>query len=337
MDTGVQNEVWGQKLIDALIAQGIEHFCCAPGSRSSTLALAIANHPKAKWTIHFDERGLCFYALGYGKAAKKPAVVLATSGTGIGNLMPAIMEASNDRIPLIILSADRPPELRDCGANQTCDQVKLFNNFIRWQIDLPCPDERISDRYLASTISHAVAMASYPPAGPVHMNCMFREPLFASQPQSQFLEPHVHVQLPQLSPSEETLNYWSEKLSAKRRGIIVVGSSSNDLTEPVFSLAKRLQWPIFADILSSLRSEDHPLLITHFDPILKCKNDLAIDAVIQFGNRIVSKTLAQWLEKQSLDFYLHISEQPMRQDPAHLVTHRVLADPSLFLRDSTFL
>ena len=331
MDTGLQNEIWAKKLIDAFIAQDIDYFCCGPGSRSTTLSLAIANHPKAKWTVHFDERGTCFHALGYGKAAKKPAVVMATSGTAIGNLLPAIMEASNDQIPLIILSADRPPELRDCGANQTVDQVKLFNNFVRWQTDLPCPDDCLSDRYLASTISHAVMMASFPPAGPVHINCMFREPLF-SHPETAFLSTCVHVDQANLHPSEEAIDDWVEKLSTHRNGIIVVGSSSSDLTDAVFPLAEKLKWPIFADILSSLRSSDHPSLITHFDPILKMKNSTVIDAVIQFGNRIVSKTLAQWLEKQTLEFYLHACEHPVRQDPMHIVTHRVLGSPSIFTR-----
>lgn len=333
MDTGTQNERWARKLIDGLIAQGIDYFCCGPGSRSTTLSLAIANHPKAKYSVHFDERGVAFQALGYGKAAKKPAVVMATSGTAIGNLMPAVMEASNDRIPLIILSADRPPELRDCGANQTVDQVKLFNNFVRWQVDFPCPDDRLTDRYIASTLSQAVAIASYPPAGPVHINCMFREPLFNAPLEHQPLEKCVHVAMPELQPSEEVIEYWTEKLAPKRRGVIIVGSSNDDLSEAVFSLAKQLKWPIFADILSSLRnSANHPSLITHYDPILKLKNNTAIDAVIQFGSRFVSKTLALWLEKQKLEFYLHVSEQPIRQDPAHLATHRVLSAPALFSR-----
>lgn len=333
MNTDARNEIWAKKLIDALIGQGVDYFCCAPGSRSTALSLAIANHPQAKWTVHFDERGLAFHALGYGKASNRPAVVMASSGTAIGNFLPAIMEASNDRTPLIILSADRPPELRDCGANQTCDQVKLFHNFVRWQVDLPCPEDHLSDRYLGSTISHAVMMASFPPAGPVHINCMFREPLFTARREEGSINKHTHVAQPELYPTKEIIDYWAEKLAAKKRqGIIVVGSSSFDLSEAVFSLAEKLQWPVFADVLSSLRrgGADHPSLITHFDPVLKLKNGIAIDAVIQFGNRFASKTLGLWLEKQTLDFYLQIAEQPVRQDPTHLATHRVLAAPSRF-------
>src|SRR5665213_1436421 len=117
MDTGEQNETWAAKLIDALTSQGVDYFCCAPGSRSSPLLLAVANHDKATHSVHFDERGVCFHAVGYAKATGNPAVVIATSGTAVGNLLPAVMEAYNERIPLILLTADIPPEMQDCGAN----------------------------------------------------------------------------------------------------------------------------------------------------------------------------------------------------------------------------
>lgn len=337
MDTGAQNETWAYKIIDAFTALGIDYFCCAPGSRSTSLELSIAGHPKATHVVHFDERGVCFHAVGFGKATKKPAVVVATSGTAIGNLMAGVMEACNERVPLILLSADRPPELRDCGANQTCDQVKLFSNFVRWQVDLPCPDYRLSDRYLASTISHALLMATCPPAGPVHINCMFREPLFSNTIEHLPVGHRVCFEQAVLHPSKETISYWTEILSPECKGVIIAGSCSTEISDAVFALADRLKWPIFADILSSLRTgEGPPSLITHFDPILKLKNTMAADAVIQFGDRFVSKTLSQWLEKQTFKFFLHISDHPMRQDPHHLVTHRVLACPKIFTRELLF-
>ena len=125
-------------LIDQLVQQGVRHFCIAPGSRSTPLALAVREHKGAKLHIHYDERGLGFYALGIAKATLEPAAVIVTSGTAVGNLLPSVMEAHHTCTPLILLTADRPPELRDCGANQTTDQVKIFGPFVRWQIDLPC-------------------------------------------------------------------------------------------------------------------------------------------------------------------------------------------------------
>ncbi|MBS0604045.1 MAG: 2-succinyl-5-enolpyruvyl-6-hydroxy-3-cyclohexene-1-carboxylic-acid synthase [Verrucomicrobia bacterium] len=337
MDTGVQNEGWASKLIDALIRQGVDYFCCAPGSRSTPLALAIANHPKAKRTVHFDERGVAFHAVGYGKATHRPAAVVATSGTAVGNLLPAVMEAYNDRVPLVLLTADRPPELRDCGANQTCDQVKLFQNHVRWQVDLPCPDERILDKYLAATISHAVAMTGACPSGPVHINCMFREPLFSHQIEREFLDRTVSFAHPQLHPTDETIEFWASILCAKREGVILAGSSTIDHSDAIFALADKLKWPVFADILASPRTfEKHPSLITHFDPILKLKTAINANAVIQFGDRFVSKTLSQWLDRQTPEFFLHVSEHTMRQDPTHLITHRVHASPQIFTRELLF-
>lgn len=325
MDTASQNEIYAKLLIDALIHQGIDYFCWAPGSRSTPFALALAAHPQARRMIHFDERGLCFHAVGYAKAARKGAVMIATSGTAVGNLMPAVIEACNERVPLILITADRPPELRDCGANQTCDQVKMFSDFVRWQIDLPCPDDKISEKYLSSTISHAAMMSK---DGPVHINCMLREPLYAKEPVEGKLQRHVHVEHAVPSPSQSAIEHWSKELSKKRNGVILAGSSSP--AEPVLELAMRLNWPVFPDILSSLRM-NHPLLITHFDPILKVK-PMEVEAVIQFGDRFVSKILSQWLDKQSLDFYLHVSEHTMRQDPFHHVTHRVQSCPDLFVK-----
>ena len=111
------NYYFSYQLIDQLIKQGVQDFFLAPGSRSTPLVLAIANHFEARSHIHFDERGLAFYALGYAKASKKPVTILVTSGTAVGNLLPAVMEAKHDSVPLILLTADRSPELRDCGAN----------------------------------------------------------------------------------------------------------------------------------------------------------------------------------------------------------------------------
>jgi 2-succinyl-5-enolpyruvyl-6-hydroxy-3-cyclohexene-1-carboxylate synthase len=333
MDTGSHNQQWAEQLIDVLIAHGVEYFCCAPGSRATPLALAIARYPKNRWSVHFDERGVCFHALGHAKATGKPAVVVTTSGTAVGNLLPGVMEAYNDRTPLILLTADRPPELRECGANQTCDQTKLFTNHVRWQVDLPCPNPEIPLNYLSSTVSHAVAMSLSSPRGPVHMNCMFREPLFAHSTEEKKPIRCVHFAHPELFPSEELITYWAQHLFTPKKGIILVGSHSTVPLKPLLALAERLQWPLFADILSTPRTlKDHPCLIPHFDPILKCKGEVGVDAILQFGDKFVSKTLALWLEKQTPQFYVHVSEHPLRQDPSHLMTHRVHVDPAIFIQ-----
>ncbi|MBS0620421.1 MAG: 2-succinyl-5-enolpyruvyl-6-hydroxy-3-cyclohexene-1-carboxylic-acid synthase [Verrucomicrobia bacterium] len=317
------------QIIDTLVQLGVTHFCFAPGSRSTPLVLALAEHPKASRLSHFDERGLGFYALGVAKAKRAPVALIVTSGTAVANLLPAVMEASLDRIPLILLTADRPPELRACGANQTCDQVKLFGAYVRFEIDL---DPAVPERYLSALLSQAVSMASYPPKGPVHINCMFREP-FDRGKQVEILA--VEVIPPEMRSQPSILSEWKERLAIQERGVILVGSSPHLPVQEIFSLAETLQWPIFADILSPIRSEpDHPTRITHFDPILKSDPSLTASALIQFGNRFVSKTLGEWIQKQSLDFYLHVTDHPDLQDPLHRITHRIYAHTSSLIPDS---
>jgi 2-succinyl-5-enolpyruvyl-6-hydroxy-3-cyclohexene-1-carboxylate synthase len=331
MDEGLLNERFAKHIIDLLVAQGVDYFCCAPGSRSTPLLIAVEAHPRAKRFVHFDERGLGFHAVGFGKATRRAAAVVVTSGTAVANLLPAIIEAHNERVPLLLLTADRPPELQDCGANQTCDQIKLFQNFVRAQIALPCPSTALPERYMATTIAHAVASAMH---GPVHLNCPLREPLFAALPQEILASHSMQLISSVLYPSAYTIAEWTERLFKIKRGVILCGSDHLPYTEAVFRLAEALHWPIFADILSPLRQGGaHDHLITYFDPLLKAKSDLSCDAIVQFGNRFTSKTLQQWLERQSLEFYLHVSDHTMRQDPSHLITHHIHTTPQLFCQE----
>src|SRR5262245_7276987 len=137
------NHFWAALMVEELVRNGVDRFVICPGSRSAPLALAAAGHPKAKTVVHFDERGAGFYAAGYASATLSPAAVITTSGTAVANLFPAVIEASKKKIPMIVLTADRPPELRHTGANQTIDQVKIFGDYARWFVDLPCPDDKI--------------------------------------------------------------------------------------------------------------------------------------------------------------------------------------------------
>ncbi len=174
------NQVWADLLVEELIRAGVGLFCLAPGSRSAPLALAVAAHPRAKYVMHYDERGAAFCALGYGRATRRPAAWITTSGTAVANGMPAVAEASMDCIPMLLVTADRPPELRAAGANQTLDQVKIFGEYVRWQCDLPAPDPAINPAFVLTTADQAAYRAARMPAGPVHLNAMYREPLISS-------------------------------------------------------------------------------------------------------------------------------------------------------------
>ena len=274
------NLYWSSLIIEELIRCGVELFCIAPGSRSSMLTVAAAENKRAKTLVHFDERGCGFYALGYASAAKKPVAIITTSGTAVANLFPSVIEASKKKIPLIILTADRPPELRYTGANQTIDQVKIFGDYVKWFFDFPTPTDEISPKFVLTTIDQLVYRAQSETPGPVHINCMFREPLTPKESTYPkiIINQKIEDWLKQKSPF--TIYHKSESkirdkdiaaLSAKLRniksGIIAVGKlSSKTEQDAALKLAHRLGWPIFADVTSGLRlSSQDPNLIHYFD------------------------------------------------------------------------
>ena len=175
-------DVYVGALIDELIRCGLEHFCVCPGSRSTPLALIVARHPEARLWMHVDERSAAFFGLGLAKARREPVALICTSGTAAANFLPAVVEAHYARVPLVVFTADRPHELRDRGAPQTIDQCRLYGTHVKWFVDLAEPDTSPTlVRYARAIASRAVAVASEGPAGPVHLNCPFREPLIPSR------------------------------------------------------------------------------------------------------------------------------------------------------------
>jgi len=329
---GKYNEEWSFHLVDQLVSQGIEMFCLSPGSRNTPLTLAIARHPKAKVMVHYDERGMSFHALGLAKGKNHPVALVVTSGTAVANLFPAVMEAHFAYVPLIIITADRPPELRDCGANQTSDQVKIFQDFVRWQIDLPCPDDQFSFRFLSTSIAQAVYRANHSPKGPVHINCMLREPFFTTDIPDFSPLSRVEYEEPFLSLKPSVLTKWANRLSSIEKGLIIAGSAlPSPSTHFLYQLAERLNWPIFADITSPARTfGQSSSFISYFDAILKAMPSLYPQAVLHLGDRFVSKTLLEWLNSCSLEWYALIAEHPNRYDPKHSTTHRLQCEPFSF-------
>ncbi len=333
------NEARAKQMIETLVYQGIRYFCIAPGSRSTPLTLAVSEHPLAKTFVHFDERGLGFHALGYVKGGNHLAAIIVTSGTAVGNLLPAVMEASQDHIPLVLLTADRPPELRQCGANQTCDQIKIFQNYIRFQVDVPCPSSETKAPFIDTTIATALSYALSHPKGPVHLNCMFQEPFFSDLPIE--TSPLFTSTSPSFSyeftPGDKNLSLHQieslvDDLSRYEKGIIIVGAMPHHFSiDALFALSRLLQWPLFPDILSPLSSyKETEGMISYFDLILKAgsfNEDFTIDAILQFGNRFVSKKLLELLEIVKPKSYTLVTEHHVGVDPTHLTTHRIVTNP----------
>lgn len=297
-------------IIDQLVQQGVENFCIAPGSRSTPLVLAAINHKKAKLHVHFDERGLCFFALGIAKVKKTPAAIIVTSGTAVGNLLPAVMEAHHSNTPLILLTADRPSELRGCSANQATDQTKIFQSFIRWQADLP---NDLNERYFRSMVADGFFHSIANPPGPVHFNCPFREPLY-----------NPELEVVEGNPIQSLVGRMrAPKMKTPHaKGLILIGKLPNpDDVLPILELAERLLWPVCADIQSNARLYPTVEQIKYYDFIEKPNPEI----VLHFGERMTSKRILEWLKLIRVE-YVHISPYSKLQDPERILTTRVQSD-----------
>ena len=320
----MNNVQWSYHILSSLKAMGLSDLCIAPGSRSSPL-IAAAMESGLRITSHFDERGLGFIALGMAKVQKKPVAIAVTSGTAAGNLLPSIMEASHDDIPLIILTADRPPELLHCGSNQTTDQSKLFGGFVRFAMDLPCSDPRLFS-YLESSCTYAVFTAKRK-KGPVHLNCMFRDPL---------IEPLVTKEKSSFSSYEqgelllrdERIEEIATTLSGIEQGLLILGQEADP---EALLLADSLKWPIIADVTSSLRGY-HPFEIKGYEHLIKLGKLPSFQAVIQCGKRLTSKILIDHLAHLKLKLYYQIDDSSSCFNPSHTILKRFCVSPSSFFK-----
>ncbi|APW99040.1 2-succinyl-5-enolpyruvyl-6-hydroxy-3-cyclohexene-1-carboxylate synthase [Halobiforma lacisalsi AJ5] len=303
--------LWGRTLADELAAGGLEAVCIAPGSRSTPLTVAFAEHPEIDVYSHLDERSSAFFALGRARRTGEPTALICTSGTAAANFHPAVIEANQARVPLLVLTADRPPELRDSGANQTIDQTKLYGDAVRWFAELPEPeaDER-KVRSLRTTAARALAETGGPEPGPVHLNCPFRKPLEPTElpgsvPES-FAEtlagrgregPFVDVDRGDVTLELERARPVADALANADRPLIVAGPADPaDLRdfEPdrAVELAERIGAPLLADPLSGLRFgphvEDGPVY-GGYDAYADAVVDP--DVVLRFGASPTSKPL----------------------------------------------
>lgn len=346
------NYAWAASMVEELVRNGVTYFCIAPGSRSSPLVAAAARHPNVKTVVHYDERGLAFYALGLVSVTKYPAVLICTSGTAAANFFPAVIETSKKKLPLILLTADRPPELRDTGALQTINQVKLYGDYVRWFTDLPAPDEQIDPAFLLTTMDQAVFRSINPMPGPVHINCMFREPLAPEETgfyAEEYVKPVAHWLKKKNVYTEYTTgtihtDFSGDKrlvsvLNKTKRGIIVVGKlGAPEEQQAVLKLSEKLNWPVFPDIVSGLRTRSHKNIILYYDQILTVDSfaeQFPVDTVLHLGGRITSKRWYQYAEKMRPRNYISVLAHSLRNDPLHMVTKRVKSKVADFAESMT--
>jgi len=341
------NYLWSGLIIEELKRTGAARFCIAPGSRSTALTLSAAECDEIPKTIHFDERGLGFYALGISSGGKGPAVLISTSGTAVANFLPAVIEASKKKVPLILLTADRPPELRKTGALQTIDQPGIFGKYVKWEFDLPVPDENIKPEVVLTTIDQAAFMAVSGTPGPVHINCMFREPLAPEEVAGNWQkkaaaiekwlsgdDPYTRYFASSEGVNTESVDQITNIVNRSDSGIIVAGKLKDGEPEMVKELAEILNWPVFPDLTSGLRLDNSSDKIIHyFDQVLLSGiwEKEKIDTVIHLGGRMTSKRFYQFIEKTNPTNYITVLDHPFRNDPLHKVSHRVKSTVSRFV------
>ena len=314
-------------LVDEWARLGVQHAVVAPGSRSTPMALALAAHRSVHVSVFHDERSAAFAALGIGVASGRPSVLLCTSGTAAAHFLAPVLEADQSGVPMLVLTADRPPELQHVGAPQTIDQTELYGNAVRWFHDpgVPSAEGMGAWRTLAREAHSATLAAGNP--GPVHLNLPFREPLVGEARElPPLLDEQFGDQLDDHVDRGQVDVAAALRLLDVTRGIIVVGRGAS--AAEVASLAATLEWPVLADPRSGCRHL--PQAISAFDSLLRDKAFAAAhrpQAVLQLGEPPASKVLGEWLQIADSP-HVQVHAQPRVIDPLGIVDLRLVASPA---------
>ncbi len=332
-------------LLDEFVRAGLRSVCIAPGSRSTSLALAVAERPDLTSHVVLDERSMGFFALGIARATRRPVAVVCTSGTAAANLLPAAVEASLAGGALLLLTADRPPEQRECATPQIIDQLGIFGSHARWAVDVPILDPSAeSARVLRSVASRAAAIAAGGDGGAVQLNVGVREPFVdASFPARSGFDlcardggrPFTEV-LGQAALSAREVRDLAFRLRGASSGVILCAGARAPAAE-VAELARALDWPVLADPLSGVRFGDHDRshVVDAIEPLLRndaLRAELRPDAILRFGLTPVPRSVQRWLEESWPADHIVVSDAAW-PDPTRTAATIVRADARTLCRE----
>ncbi|MXZ84919.1 MAG: 2-succinyl-5-enolpyruvyl-6-hydroxy-3-cyclohexene-1-carboxylic-acid synthase [Acidimicrobiia bacterium] len=311
-----------------LAACGIADVVASPGSRSTPLAVTARNQEDLRVTVQLDERVAGFCALGMAKASGRPVAVVCTSGTAAANLFPAVVEAHHSGVPLVVCTADRPPELRDAGAGQTIDQVKLYGDHVRWYAETPC-DLDDSDYFARLAVRAATAAGAGPNLGPVHLNWPFRKPL---EPQGPI--PRFDASVGQPIAPVRTLveaDVDAVRQLAGRRGLIVSGALDVDDAgaAAIVAFAETAGWPVVADAGSQLRGRG-PMVLDGAEWVLG-RTDLAPDVLVRIGGPPSNRAIIDFVASCGATDRLLVDPRRRWEDPSFGWTAALASDPVALL------
>ncbi|QGU16114.1 2-succinyl-5-enolpyruvyl-6-hydroxy-3-cyclohexene-1-carboxylic-acid synthase [Leclercia sp. 119287] len=323
------NRRWAAVILEALTRHGVRHICIAPGSRSTPLTLAAAENRAFIHHTHFDERGLGHLALGLAKASNAPVAVIVTSGTAVANLYPALIEAGLTGEKLVLLTADRPPELIDCGANQAIRQPGLFASHPTETLSLPRPTRDIPARWLVSTVDNALGALR---AGALHINCPFAEPLYGEMDDTdldwqqalgdwwQSDKPWLSASAELSSPKQRDWFFWRQK-----RGVVLAGRMSAAEGKKVAEWAQTLGWPLIGDVLSQT-GQPLPCADLWLGNAKAVTELEQAQIVVQLGGSLTGKRLLQWQTTCTPEEYWLVDPREGRLDPAHHRGRRLVSN-----------
>ncbi len=342
-----RNLLWSTIVVDELARAGLRAVCIAPGSRSTPLTVAFAQHPDIKVYPHLDERSAAFLALGIALKTDQPVALVCTSGTALANFYPAVIEAHESQVPLIILTGDRPPELRDSGANQTIDQVKLYGGYALWSVDMALPEadpDPLLIRYLRTTTARAYATANGLRKGVVHLNMPFRKPLepvlvegdVTDFPARADERSYVNFSGSHAFPPGAQWDAFEMRLKGYEKGVIICGprSPAGDFTKAISLVAQISGYPILADPLAEVRFGQHTkatLVVGGYETFLNGAAPESPDVVIRFGQVPTSKWLNDYLDRAQPEHYIQVSGSGVWADDLHRTTEFIQADPVEFV------
>ena len=334
---GDLNAALARALVDEWARAGVRLATVSPGSRSTPLALALARDLRITVHVVLDERSASFFALGAAKASGRPVVVLCTSGTAAAELHPAVLEAFHARVPMLVCTADRPPELRDTGAGQAVDQLKLYGDAVRWFAEVGAPSEAdLASPYWRAVAARAASAAAGPPAGPVHLNLAFREPLVPTGGPVEAFEgraagvPWVASSNRRPAPAPEDVARLALAVAAEARGAVVAGWGADVDPVAVERFAAAAGWPVLADPISGARQG--PNAVSTYDAILRgpgAAEALRPDVVLRLGAPLTSKAAGAWLDPSVPQIL--VDPDGVWLDPARGAAERIAADPTALL------
>lgn len=317
--------------VDELYELGVREVVISPGSRSTPLAMLFCEH-SFKVYVNIDERSAAFFALGIAKEFKRPVVLVCTSGSAVAHYFPAVIEAKHSRVPLIILTADRPSELQRVGAPQTIDQNKLYGDFLKYYEELAIPEEKLLYTYPRMVMRKAYLYCQGIPKGPVQINIPLREPLVPELKEKYFQAGRDKKAFQFLSGKYE-VEFDYSCFYGKKVIIAAGGDASSNYGEEIISLGEKLKAPVLADPLSNIRSYKNKVIVDSYDAFLKDKavrKMLQPDYILLFGQPPVSKRLQQFIKENESSECLQIDTALEYRNPSLTTTKYIQADAKKF-------